>query len=207
MIMSDAEHRKAWDQIPWVVAGSADAADRAFVLEHIARCAPCRAEFDFQTQVRHGLAAGEPAAHDPGPALQRLWHRIDGEAATAAPRPAPQRWWNGTRALAAVVAVQAVALAFLAGQVFQPRPESGYATLSSAGAPGTAVLRVAPSPQMTLGAWQALLAAEGLRVVEAASDGRHFGLAPADGAHPPDAAVLARLRARPELLLVEPLPR
>ena len=207
MIMSDAEHRKAWEQIPWVVAGSADAPDRNFVHAHIAHCAPCRAEFEFQARVHESLAAGEPALHDPGPALQRLWQRIDDEAGAATPPPA-RRWWNGTRALAAVVAVQAVALAFLAGQVFQSRPDAGYATLSSAGLPSaSAVLRVAPSPQMTLGAWQTLLAAEHLRVVEAAADGRHFGLAPADPAHPADAALLARLRAMPELLLVEPLQR
>jgi predicted pyridoxine 5'-phosphate oxidase superfamily flavin-nucleotide-binding protein len=217
MNMADPSHRETWAQIPWVVAGTADASSREAVLAHLVSCEDCRDEYRFQCQVRDGLLQGEPAVGEPSAALQRFWQRVDAEEAPrlvangapvhpAGSQAAAARW---PQALLAVVAVQALALAFVVSPWGLRAPDAAYTTLSSAVTPAPrAMLRVVPAPDMRLGDWQAWLEREGWRVVEAGEDGRHFGLAPRDPATPmPDAAALARLRATPGLRLVEPLAR
>lgn len=215
MSPADASHRHAWDHIPWVVGGSADDTLRRQVLAHVADCPSCRDEYLFQCQVRDGLLQAEPPALSPDAGLQRLWQRVDAEATAAAPpdpvpvaRPTPAanapHW---TRWLVSAVVVQAVALVLLAGQRWQPRADADTVTLSSPVQPASvrAELRVAPAAALTLGAWQAMLAGEQLRVVEVSADGRFYGLAREAGSAPLDDARLARLRSLPQLQLVEPV--
>ena len=240
---ADDIHRRTWEQMTWVVGGSADAATRDEVVRHLAGCERCRQEYDFQCRLRDALQA-EPAAatghgqagHEADSALQGLWQRVDEQnahdtaqapaaAATAAtagaamPAAAPQpaasppgrrpaanapAW---TRWLVAAVVVQAVGLVLMSGPALRPETAPGYGTLSSAPtATPAAQLRVAPAPGMSLGEWQALLRSERLRVVDTSADGRYYGLA-TEGSGPADAGLLARLRADPRLLMVEPVPR
>ncbi|WP_310740084.1 zf-HC2 domain-containing protein [Aquincola tertiaricarbonis] len=229
--MNPAEdiHRRTWEQMTWVVSGSADAATRDEVARHLAGCERCREEYDFQCRLRDALQADPAAAatpatagHPADPALKALWAQVDAQdAAQAQPVPAPAAWapmpaadprpaanapaWQ--RWLVAAVVVQAVALVVMSGTALRPETAPGYGTLSSAPA-GTppAQLRVAPAPGTSLGDWQALLRSERLRVVDTSADGRFYGLA-SEGGMPPDAAQLARLRADPRLQLVEPVPR
>lgn len=218
---ADDIHRRTWEQMTWVVAGSADAATREEVDHHLAGCERCRQEYEFQCRLRDSLQADPAAATDPGQtrhgadgALQALWQRVDAEdaalvaAATTPParRPAANApAWN--RWLVAAVVVQAVGLVLLSGPALRPETAPGYGTLSSApAATPAAQLRVAPAPGMSLGDWQALLRSERLQVVDTSADGRYYGLA-TEGSGPADAGLLARLRADPRLLMVEPVPR
>jgi hypothetical protein len=41
---SFADHRAAWELIPWVVNGTADEAARALLTTHLASCPDCAAE-------------------------------------------------------------------------------------------------------------------------------------------------------------------
>lgn len=218
---ADDIHRRTWEQMTWVVAGSADAATREEVAHHLAGCERCRQEYEFQCRLRDALQADPAAATDPGQtrhgadgALQALWQRVDAEdaataaatTATPARRPAANApaW---TRWLVAAVVVQAVGLVLLSGPALRPENTPGYGTLSSApAATPAAQLRVAPAPGMSLGDWQALLRSERLQVVDTSADGRYYGLA-TEGSGPADARLLARLRADPRLLMVEPVPR
>ena len=55
-------HRRAWDAIPWVVAGAASAEERNFVEEHLPRCTQCQAELALQQRVHSGMHASTPSA-------------------------------------------------------------------------------------------------------------------------------------------------
>ncbi|WP_257387976.1 zf-HC2 domain-containing protein, partial [Tahibacter caeni] len=81
--MSDEglSHTQTWDLIPWVVNGTATAAQRARVEQHLRDCADCRREFALQQQFQAGLCDdAETAELDPRPGLDRLLARIDADA-------------------------------------------------------------------------------------------------------------------------------
>lgn len=201
-------HRQAWHAMPWVVNGTASREDEALLMAHAATCADCRDELALQRRLQAAMAGGEATAShepDPGPALARLWDRIDQEDAQAAPTtalPVGSRW---TRWLVAAVVLQAVGLTALIGLQWQRAP--AYVTLSQAPArPGMATIRLVPSPAMRQGDLQALLKAHGLRIVEVNEDGGILGLAPVRvGAGPARDELLARLRAEAGVLLAEPV--
>jgi hypothetical protein len=54
-------HRRAWDAIPWVVAGAASTEELRCVEEHLARCSECQAEWALQQRVHAGRNASQPA--------------------------------------------------------------------------------------------------------------------------------------------------
>lgn len=214
MMDEDTEslHRRAWHAIPWVVNGTASREDRALVLEHAATCADCRDELALQRDVQAAMDdedalpwQGPPHAHDPGPALDQLWARIDQEDAQAQVQAVSAsqsgRW---ARWLAAVVVVQAVGLTALIGLQWQQRSVAApYLTLSQAPIrPGPATIRLVPSPEMRQATLQALLKAHGLRIVEVNEDGGIFGLA---GGELAVEDTVARLRAEAGVLLAEPV--
>lgn len=203
-------HRRIWELIPWVVNGSADAAERQAVEEHLRGCSDCRDEYAFQSRLHAGIAAEAPdaAAADAQDGLRRLLARIDaGSAAVAAPAPA-RRFRPGARALLAAVVVQAIGLALFAALLLQrERGEARYETLTHVperGAP--AAIRLVPAPALTLAELQALLAAQKLHVVESNPTGAIFGLAFDEAATPETvAAAVERLRANRGVLLAEPI--
>lgn len=81
------EHRPVWDAIPWVVAGTATAQERAQVEQHVGVCAHCRDELALQTQIHRGMQAPPPTASDDDVAaagLAQLWAREDEAQAHAA---------------------------------------------------------------------------------------------------------------------------
>lgn len=201
------DHRRAWDLIPWVVAGSASPAEQALVHTHAATCADCRDELAFHRGVRAGMLDAPPAdaADDAraGAALQRLWARVDAPEAA----PSSRRWPRWGVAAAAVIALQALGLATLGGMLWE-RPRAVYQTLSQPAPASAATIRFVPAPAMLQAELQALLARHRLQVVEVGADAAHYGLAPLPGAADggPDATQrLARLRAEPGVLLAEPV--
>lgn len=215
-----APHRQAWDLIPWVVAGSASAAEASLVHQHAATCTDCCEELAFHQRVKAGMHAAGPAPHSPEPALAALWARIaqtqavplSSTAETPAVPTSPEPRW--TRWLVAAVLVQAVGLAALAALLFERPHDAPYQTFSSA-APATATaatpatLRLVPAASLPVGSLQTLLADNGLQIVASSRDGRVLSLAPVAGLAGHAAApamILARLRAEPGVVLVEALP-
>lgn len=207
----DAIHRRAWDNIPWFVAGSAGDAERALLEAHLPHCDDCRAELAFQQAVQRGLQAG-PALPAAEAGLQRLLARMEVEQADApaspvlpvtATRTPPANW---TRWLVAAVLVQAVALgAATLVLVDHSRDGADYRTLSNTALPATpASVRLVPAPTLDFAALQLLLQQTRMAVVEIAPDGTHLGLAPLDGDARTSAAALAPLRALPGVRLAEP---
>lgn len=212
------EHRRAWDAIPWVVAGAASADDQRWVHEHLPHCEECRDEWALQQRVQAGLAASLPATlPDPGPAWQKLQARLDAsgnalpadtQAAMAGRTTPDHSRWTGW--LAAAVLVQAVGLG-AAGLAWLDHArghggEGDFRTLSQPSPARVAVaLRLVPAPGMDFAALRQLLGDTGLVVVEFSPDGRSLGLAAADGQPGTAAAALPVLRAMPGVVLAEPV--
>lgn len=211
-------HCQTWELIPWVVNGTATAAQRERVQEHLRSCADCREEFAQQQRFHAALQAQPALVSDPQPALARLFARMElqGELPLAAPVP-HRRPSRATAWLAAAVVVQAIGLGLLSavllnrpGPVMPPADTAGYRTLSSA-APGraAAAIRLVAAPDMTLATLRQLLGESGLHIVEANTDNSIFGLASVDAAKATHtefiAAAVLRLRAQPGVLLAEPI--
>lgn len=221
------DHARAWALIPWLVNGSADAAQRATVERHLAHCADCRAELAAQECLRQELLAevpGPAAVLDAERGLQRLLGRLDQlpadqDGALAAPSagadrqpaetaaPAPRRGSRVHAALAAAVVAQAIGLALLSLQLMRSSDEEPYRTLSQpagASVAAAAAFRIVPDPALPMQQWQALLDEVQLRVVDGPNAAGAYALAPrAEPAAAPAADVLARLRAAPGVRLAE----
>jgi hypothetical protein len=214
-------HRETWDLIPWFVNGSATAAQRESVEQHLRECADCRDEFELQQRFQTGMQASAIGAYDPQPGLQRLFARIDAEPSVldsgrpASMRGGPARW---TPWLAAAVIVQAIGLALLGGLVLgrpapelaaQPGADAGYRTLSGATLERGAEIRLAVSPDTSLAALRQLLGEAGLHIVESTADNAAFGLAPTEVSSATreerTARSIAWLRNQPGVLLAEPI--
>ena len=216
--LAAAEHRRAWDAIPWVVAGAASNDDRSWVRAHLPQCRECQAEWGLQQRVHAGLNAAEPSlCPDPTPALHRLLARLDAGAAAddaaasglgLARVPQPAAW---TRWLAAAVVVQAIGLG-AAGMALFDRHSSGsgdpgeFRTLSQADAPAPAAsVRLVLAPGMDFSTLRLLLAQTRMVAVEVGADGNSLGLAAADGDPGTAKAALPILRAAAAVMLAEPV--
>jgi hypothetical protein len=209
----DPEHRWVWDQIPWVVAGSASGVDQLRVQQHLLHCEDCRDELIFHQALRQGMQAPPQVADaiaDTG--LQQLWARIDSAptqpAPTAEVSPALPPGLLRQRWLVAAVLVQSLGLAALSGLLWHGSAEAPYQTFSNA--PTTrsaAVLHLVPAPTLAMGPLAALLSRHGLQVVESSHDGTVLGVAwwPTPLPAITVQELAARLRAEPGVLLAEPI--
>ncbi|HEY6939850.1 zf-HC2 domain-containing protein [Dokdonella sp.] len=203
--MPSPQHRRTWDLIPWLINGTASAADRSLAEAHLAACTDCRDEYAFQSRVHAGLDVDTRVVGEVRPAFDRLLARIDAEQAIDA---GPARPRHLLRALAATVAIQAIGLVALATWAIERHRADdapAYRTLSAPETlPARASLRFVPSPELSVGQLQRLLGERGLRIVGTNDGGTIYTLAPvAPGRADPD--VVARLRAAPGVLLVEPI--
>lgn len=206
-------HHEFWAMIPWVLNGTADAAQcRRFEL-HALGCADCREELAFQRLLQTGMRAESVPPHAAEPALQRLLARLDqarewpqAESPQAAPPPAVSGVrWPDRRWLVAAVCLQAVGLTALGTMWWQRPGAAAYETLSRAEV-SSARIRLVPAPQLSLAELQALLSRAQLSIVETDGSASLLGLAPAPGARLTLAQSLAQLRAEPGVRLAEPLP-
>lgn len=208
-------HCQTWELIPWVVNGTATAAQRERVEAHLRACADCREEFALQQQFHTAMLARPSAVPDPQPALARLFARLELQGDLTPAETPPRRRSRASTWLVAAVVVQAVGLGLLGAALLHRSgdatpAESGYRTLSSS-APGQAAvaIRLVAAPDMTLATLRQLLGDAGLRIVETNTDNSIFGLARIDAAKSANAefirVTLLRLRAQPGVLLAEPV--
>jgi hypothetical protein len=206
--MQPLQHRQTWDLIPWLVNGTASTTDRALAEAHLSACADCRDEYAFQSRVHAGFGVEAGVPGEMRPAFDRLLERIDAEQAAVGGTLPVSRQRRLLRGLAAAVVVQAIGLAALATwSIERNRVDEvpAYRTLSAPEAmPEDASLRFVPSPELSVGQLQRLLGENGLHVVGTNDSGTIYTLAPVvPGRSDPD--VVARLRAAPGVLLVEPI--
>ena len=196
------EHGAVQGVLPWYANGTLDAAERAEVEAHLGACARCRADLEFQRQLR-----ATPATETAPGAADRGWlalrARLESPAADSTPplpggerRRAP-RWWPLALGMQALfVAMLMLASAWL----FLPRPDA-YRTLGAGTAPPAANVLVVFRPDATETAMRRALRAADARVVGGPTVTDAWLLRiPALGADS-----LARLRADPAVARVESL--
>lgn len=209
-----SEYRQAWEGIPWVVNGSASAAQRRLLDAHLSGCADCRLELARQRELQSAIASEPPPlVGDVHAGLQRLFARIDRAcevdpaAAVGVPQREPRRAAASslTLSLAAAVVVEALALVVLGvGLVARSDPAPGYVTLSGGATGRGATIRVVPAPSMRIDDLQRLLQALNLQVVAGPNSVGAYDLAP-QSEQPARELQVSTLRADPGLRLVEPI--
>ena len=85
---SDCPH--AWELMPWVLLDSASGEQAAWLENHLAGCASCRAEFAQQSRLRLALSLPPDPSLDAEAGLNRLLARIDAsDPQKGAPPPRP----------------------------------------------------------------------------------------------------------------------
>jgi len=211
----DDPHRLTQSLLPWFVTGRLDAAERAQVEAHLSDCAACRADERVERRLEAELAT-LPITLEDG------WARMRSRLAESPPRPAKTGFfarvamaWRTAVADAPgapgakgwAIAAQAVAMIMLVGLSWSllrpvPQPEARYHTLSATPTPSHGNLLVMFRPQTTEFALRAVLSDNGAKIVDGPTTaGAYVIQVPGDRR----AAVLGRLRGRPDVTLAEPI--
>ena len=198
---SDCPH--AWELMPWVLLDSASGEQAAWLENHLAGCASCRAEFAQQSRLRLALSLPPDPSLDAEAGLNRLLARIDAsDPQKAAPPPQPRAWL--VRALAAAVLVQAVGLGVL-GVKLASVENPPYRTLSETPPPAPpGAIRVVPDAGMSLADWNDLLHALHLQVVHGPNSVGAYTVVPTDAAATAG-QILPKLRAARGIRFAEPI--
>jgi len=224
-------HEETWLLLPWLANDRLSGPERERAEQHVRGCEECTRELAAQRALCDALSAPECVTYAPGPSFRKLLERIDGPGAQA-PRgaeaaPAPRgeaialrgrsktrsgnaslwrppglAWAASFLAMVAMTAMVAVAYHW---------SEARYVTVLD---PGTArppqVLQVAFDRELTIGAVEELLRADGARVVEGPDTTGIFGIAPVAHAGDRDLnrqlrRLATRLRADPRVRWVQPI--
>jgi hypothetical protein len=204
-----ADHREAWELIPWVVNATATEQERALVHAHLADCADCTSEFRFQSELRTAVLGTSTPVADASASFLKLSARLDSAPAATA----TYRWhfaaFTGRRTLLAVVALEAVCVIGLGTALSVRGPTLGVTAYRTLGAgaefPRHATIRAVLDPALSLGDLQAMLVELRLQIVAGPSAAGVFSLAPeasAPGAS--TAQTVNELRGRTGVRFAEP---
>ena len=206
-------HAQVWAQIPWLVNGRANAAERQQAEQHLQSCVDCQQELTRQHALAQALQDAPSAlVGDADRGWAALSRRLPAQTPSASPSTAHGPSRRLVRWLGGLVALEAVAVAALALVIIKPSfnraPDDSFATLSAPSTLSPEVRwRVLPDPTQSLAQWQAQLAANQLQVVGGPSSAGVWSLAWA-GAQPPDAEAVAQaLRTSPGVRFVEVMSR
>ena len=203
-------HRQVWEQIPWILNGSASEADLRSAQEHLRHCADCREALAFEQRLHDALLQPQIGIGDAEEGWQRLSARIDhSETGLLSARSRPSV--TQTRWLAAAVIVEALALGGMVTSSWFTHaghaPAGVYQTLAQPEVIRPApTIRVVLAPEMTLDQFRILLNGAHLQVVAGPGEAGVWSLAPAEDASTvaTDAA-LRELRESPHVRFAEPI--
>lgn len=212
-------HEESWLLLPWLANGRLGGAERARLEQHLRGCPECAREVTLQRLWCTTLTEPERVTYAPGPSFRKLMERIDAQPplrsssaglpvvravrTRAAWRPPGLAW-----AASFVLCVGLGTFALTAYRWSQPL----YVTHTAPAAAHEGVLHIAFERSLTIGEAEQLLLSAGARVVEGPDASGVFGVAPVATAAAPgeDAAALRsladRLRSKPQVLWIEPLP-
>ena len=201
---SERDCVRAWEAMPWVLQGSASQEQSEWLESHLAQCAACHAQFTQQSCLRLAMSLPSDISVDANVGLGRLLARLD----TPEPQELRLRQRSGTwmsRALVAVVLLQALGIGALGVKLWSVDGSPLYRTLSQESLPAApGAIRVVPDAAMTVARWNALLHTLRLKVVGGPNDVGAYTVAPTDSASAPRGA-LQQLRATRGIRLAEPV--
>lgn len=195
----------AWEAMPDALQDALTSPQHEWLEGHLAACDACRTQFGQQRRLQRALRLPAETPPDMEAGLQRLLARIDAPAIAEARDPLRPAGWAG-RALVAAVLVQAIGLGAMGAKLWTLQPVAAeYRTLSQEAAPTPAgSIRLVPDPAMPLADWDALLHANGLRVVEGPNAVGAYTVVPLAASGGGD-ALLQRLRSARGIRLAEPV--
>lgn len=193
---------RAWEAMPWVLQDSAPAAQKEWLMAHLAQCEACSAEFAQQARLRMALSLPADVALDVDAGLSKLLARLDNPVADST-RSHPRGGWL-IKAMAAAVLIQALGIGVLGTRLLTDNPAL-YRTLSTT-PPATAAgaIRVVPAAEMKLADWDKLLHALGLKVIDGPNEVGAYTVVPLD-ARNGSSHSLQQLRSAPGIRLAEPI--
>jgi anti-sigma factor RsiW len=201
-----AEHRAVQEALPWLANHTLDDAERDRVEAHLRDCARCRDDLDLLAAMR---AAGAPTDSNAGCDPERAWvqmqARLDAPADDPAPAPGMLARWrrriaaNDRSWLRGAVAVQCGLIAVLAALLLRPGDDAAYRGLGASLPVRTGIVVVfrPDTPEREL---RRIVRDSGAHLSGGPTAGEAWLL---DGGDP--AAVVARLRSEPAVVLAEPL--
>ena len=201
-------HARAHELLPWIVNGRIDGDDAAWLNEHLADCAACRAELAAERRIREAITREPTVEFAPQSSFNCLWKRIEADAheppaepPAATPRAIGRPW------LRAVLAAQAAAILVLCGVLWQRPAASAYRTVTDA-APGPIVsgpvVKAIFDDRVRLADVKEILADSGLVIVSGPSEGGVYALVARDThVRAISPATLERLRADPRVRFAE----
>src|SRR4051794_19920881 len=195
-------HDEAEELLPWYATGRLDAADRERVEKHLTDCASCQAQLRVERRLADEYRAYSPHVEANWASLRK---RIE---PTLAKRPlAPPIAMHGWRkisrpAVAMLMAAQLAVIVVTAGAVsYFNQPDAAYRALGSAPLAASANAIVIFQPQTREEQLRHLLSASGAELVGGPTDADAYVL----HIDSDRSTALARLRARPEVVMAEPI--
>ena len=209
----DRDHLSAWEQLPWLVNGTASEAQRSALGAHIAACDRCREELDRQRSIHRAMNDTDRAGPPVERGLARLTRRIEASAPEGGIRSGRQaaprsRWAVIAYGLAAVVLLETGGLAMLSTQlgIGSKRAEPAYRTLSSpAASAAQGTIRLVLDSRMTVGDLQALLVPLNLQIVAGPGEHGIYTIGPAGPGSDDPAQQIEALRAARGVRFAEPI--
>jgi anti-sigma factor RsiW len=200
---------RAWEAMPWILQATASREQEAWLDSHLATCDDCRVEFEQQRKLARAVQLPADVKLDPEAGLARLFARLDVDDPQQEPAPvrtASNGWL--LRSLAAAVVLQAVGLGAL-GLKLWSTPEHAapatYRTLSNdAPAAPQGAIHVVPDKGMNMSAWNALLQAQHLHVVDGPNGVGAYTVLP-DDTQVGSKQAAERLRGTPGIRFAEPV--
>ena len=201
-IIEQDPHRDTEELLPWYVTGQLDQQEREAVERHLAGCARCEKQLRLERRLADEFRATTP---DVELGWQRLRSRLEpppprrNRAATLARRA----WRAASRPVVATALAAQLALVVIAGglALYFSQPQQ-YHVLGSAPVPATANLIVVFKPDVREQQLRRLLDASDASFVGGPTDADAYLLHVAPASRP---EALARLRARPEIVMAEPI--
>ncbi len=198
-----SECARAWEAMPWVLQTGSSHEQGEWLMNHLARCAACSAEFAQQSRLRDALSLPPDVAIDPEAGLKRLLARVDAADSAASPVRRRTRNWLPA-AMAAMLLLQMLGMGVLGARLWTDGT-APYRTLSQAAPPAVpGAIRVVPDAGMKLADWDRLLHTLGLRVIDGPNDLGAYTVVPVGPASSPP-ETLRRLRANHAIRLAEPI--
>jgi hypothetical protein len=196
--LHDDAHRSVELLIPWHASGQISPADAALVEAHLADCEPCRTALEQERRLKAAIT-GLPVSADLG------WEKLQRRLAPHRPLRPSRHWSFSPHWPAAIAAFASVQVALLTTTLilFRPAaPPASYQTLAAATLPAPGNLIVLFRPETTEQEFRKTLDRAGARLVDGPTDAGAYILA-VDPAR--RGATLAALRARPSILLAQPI--